>query len=344
MIILPYILIFIFSISILFFLIIFKNKFSFIIDDVRDDERKIHSKQIIKVGGLTFLSLSLILLFIENFILIQIIISSFIFLLIGFYADINQNFSSYLRLILSTVIILIFMSVNNLVILNVDLTQINNILITYSAISIFFTLICLLIIINGLNFIDGNHGLMLGASIIMLMNILLSLNDKSNEIELMLIATIIVLSILFLFNVISSNIIAGDTGAYFMGFMIGSVCIYINDLKLINPFHIACILFYPVMEVVVSSIRRVFFYKKNPFYPDSMHMHSIIFKKLKGRYIKKNEANVDQLNFLTSVIILTYLVVVSVFIFMSSNYHVTFYLVCVSYISIYLTLYYFHKK
>ena len=50
-----------------------------------------------------------------------------------------------------------------------------------------------------------------------------------------------------------------------------------------SPWFVLAILIYPVSEVIVSIVRKVFFRKMSPLQPDGLHMHMLIYKKVTKR-------------------------------------------------------------
>ena len=337
-----YFFIFLTSFSTILLLLYLREKVDFISDNVTNKLRKIHSRTVIKIGGISFFSLAILYPYIDNNnVTSNILIISFIFLLIGLAADLKESFSSYSRFTIMFLIILISVFNNNLLITSIDILFIDTLLAYHLIISILFTACCIMMLVNGFNFIDGNNGLLLGTTIIVTFNLLELTNNNNTEIVILLRCLAISSIILFVFNFFTEKIITGDTGAYFIGFLLGAVAIEIYNVNLINPFYIACILFYPILEVLTSFIRRVFFYKKNPLYPDSMHLHSLIFKVLK---IKINHKIHFTINSFTSLIILIYLSITSIFIRLSDNYQSTFYYLCISYIILYLVIFYYERK
>ena len=92
--------------------------------------------------------------------------------------------------------------------------------------NIFFTSFCLLILINGSNFIDGMNGLLLIYISLLLFVIfkleLLPQSIMNKDLLIYLIFFMIILTILNLFNIL----MLGDTGAYLISFFIGYLIIF----------------------------------------------------------------------------------------------------------------------
>ena len=181
-----------------------------------------------------------------------------------------------------------------------------------------FSVLGLLILINGFNFIDGNNGLLAGYSILALIFfiILIFLRTDMSDLKIMVLCFSLISSIfpLFLINTITGKILAGDGGSYILGFLIGSIGILIVNEYQTDPTLIACILFYPVMEVIFSFLRRFINNKSNPFKPDSLHLHNLLYEILLNTFSDRILINNNTLNSMTSLIILifyTLLIIIS---------------------------------
>ena len=147
----------------------------------------------------------------------------FIFLLgifiIGFLSDLKKFNSPTYRFLIQ--IFLILLCVN---FLNIDLnnTRVNflDYLLTNYLFALIFTSFCILIIINGTNFIDGINTLAIGYYLIITCALFFL---KSNGLEMSfyfpLNFMILCLSFLFVLNLFN-KLFLGDSGAYLLGFFL----------------------------------------------------------------------------------------------------------------------------
>ena len=160
---------------------------------------------------------------------------------------------------------------------------ISNILLSY-----IFSTFCLLILINGSNFIDGLNGLLVGYySLISLIFYHLGFNNFLDIENNSLLFFLIILSILFLLNLFKKSFM-GDTGAYILGFFYGYLLIQIYaDNQIFSPFFVILLLWYPCFENLFSILRK-FQLKKSPIKPDSNHLHQLLFYYLKKKYKLKS--------------------------------------------------------
>lgn len=259
--------------------------------------QKTHESETSRLGGLIFwLVLSLYLFFgnlnenIEYF-LGMIFLSSIPFLIIGVKEDIFHNTSPTIRLIsmfLSTLIYFIFV---NPELPNIDIFLFSSFF-TSAIFLIPFYVICIITLMNGMNVIDGSNGVLLLTAIMQLLSItFLSLifNDYFFlNISLLL---IFFLSITLFFNFPKGMIFSGDFGAYFFGFLNSIIIIsFFGKHQNIASWLGVLIVFYPVMEIIFSYLRKILT-NKSPFKPDLNHIHLRLFHILKiknSSYVSNN--------------------------------------------------------
>ena len=82
------------------------------------------------------------------------------------------------------------------------------------------------------------------------------------------------------FNFPHGKIFLGDGGAYFLGFVCAVLSIkLINLVPEVSPWFPLILGAYPVWEVLFSAYRRK---RKNrhPFYPDKLHLHTLVYYRL----------------------------------------------------------------
>jgi len=200
----------------------------------------------------------------------------FFLLLLGILSDIDKLHSPKIRLIIQILIISSFIYFSNLQILDLRNFYLNNFL-SYEYFNIFFTTSCLLVLINGSNFIDGLDGLNLGYYLVGLFPILYLIQSPDISIANdQLILIFILISFLLVLNFL--NIIyIGDSGSYLLGFIIGYLFIIFNNQNyLISPYFIALILWYPAFENLFSIIRKKIS-NSDPLNPDNLHLHQKLY-------------------------------------------------------------------
>ena len=282
-----------FSTIALFFLILIVNtiikKKKLLPNYTGEMHQKFVGKQIIPLSGGIFIVSVFIIMFYKDYTFFCVTLS--LIFLLGFFSDINFFASPKYRLLFQSLIIFIFVYFSNLQIpqtrvLFLDLA-LENIWISY-----FFTTFCILVTINGTNFVDGLNGLVLGYYLIISVIIFnLGLSIQPDIFHSQIIFLIIFLTFLFLFNLFNQFFI-GDSGAYSLGFIFSFLLISIYQFNTnISPFFIILLLWYPCFENLFSIIRK-FRFNKSPVSPDEKHLHQLLFffisKKLKLKNIHLN--------------------------------------------------------
>ena len=261
---------------------------------------KFKSKIIISGGLIAFFYVYSIYLIFPHIINLEIfsILSIFIFI-VGIMSDL-KNFSAIVRLILISMISIIYLWQTNTYITDFKFEIINDIFDSNIFIAILFTTTCLIILINGYNFIDGVHGLTILHAIlsIILFNyfIFFILEEQiSFDSISILLPTLIVLY----FQNIRKKIFLGDSGSYYLASIIGLMIINQTLNKDYSyPYVYASILIYPAFEVFFSIFRKIYF-KKNPLSPDREHLHHL----LKNYLEKEKKISFDKASILTGLII-----------------------------------------
>ena len=242
---------------------------------------------------------------------LNIIFFSLPFLFLGFLSDTNvirrTSYRLYMMIIFCALPIY-FLE------LNISIIDINFLQCFLSNIyfSIFFVALCLAIVVNGSNFIDGRHGNLSLFLLTSLISIIFLTQQKviylSYSSELYSIVAFLFIFTLFNF---SEKTFFGDNGAYFLGSIIGLVAIdlFLKN-KNLSSYYIANLLIYPAYEVFISILRRSFS-KQSTLQADKHHLHNLIYVFLNSNLDMKNRI----INILTSILIF---ISNAVFIFFSS--------------------------
>ncbi len=211
-----------------------------------------------------------------------IFLFSFLFIL-GLATDVKRISSPKIRFLIQSILLFLIVYTSDLRISSTRI-YILDFLISNNLFSYFFSTFCLLILINGSNFIDGLNGLLVGYYLLISLvfyqlNFTNFLDIENNN----LILFSIILFILFIFNFFEKSFM-GDTGAYILGFFYGYVLINIYvQHQIFSPFFVILLLWYPCFENLFSILRK-FQLKKSPIKPDSNHLHQLLFFYLKKKY------------------------------------------------------------
>jgi len=140
--------------------------------------------------------------------------------------------------------------------------------------SYFFTIFCIVILVNALNFYDGING----QSIIYFIFIFCYLSFTSH---FYLFYFFIILTLIFVLILnLSNKLFMGDNGIYFLGSIIILALIY--EYKVFKSIEFAdeifLLLILPGYDLLRLTIIRLF-NGKNPFYGDRNHIHHLLIKK-----------------------------------------------------------------
>ena len=282
---------YLFPFLILFFYIlnyIFKKN-NILLDKIESSKHKkfLISDNVPLSGGI--LILIAIIFFVNEITILDKVLFSIIFL-VGLSSDLQKLKSPLIRLILQFFVILIFLILSKDFVIQIRISYVDYLFENYIVFKLLFTLFCLLILINGTNFIDGLNGLCSGYFIVVIINILIAslnfgLTYGNSNLEVILQFLIIFL----IFNLLSKSFL-GDSGSYLIGTYIGLFLIHFFDKYnyFVSPYFICLLLWYPAFENLFSIIRRKFVKKGFSTYPDNEHLHHLLFKLI-NKFIKNRK-------------------------------------------------------
>ena len=185
-------------------------------------------------------------------------------LLIGLIEDLKSTISPRARLFIIFLGSIIFCIGNNNY-PSLEIYFIGDLINNNLWIKVLFYSLCLTALANGTNMIDGMNGLA-GFSLLIITICLISLSIlySNIEVEIKSLVAILVLIIIFLiFNFPWGKIFLGDAGSYGLGWLLGVHVIMIFNSSSLNTWTAVIILFYPVAEVVFSTIRKLIQKKKS---------------------------------------------------------------------------------
>ena len=262
----------------LFFILILLNNFllkkNFLLNYSGQDHQIFTEKNKIPLSG-GFIILIFLNYQFFNYNLLLVFFINILFL-IGLFADINIFKSPSIRFFLQLILILSFIFFLDLSIENIRINFFNKLLLnTYF--NLFFASFCLLVLINGSNFIDGNNTLSIGYYILILLIIYklkLSGLIVTELGDTFFLSFLITLLTLYFFNLLN-KLYLGDNGIYILALIFGYLLIKIYSLNNnISPYFIVNLLWYPAFEI--------------PLEADTFHLHQLIYFFLKKKFPKKN--------------------------------------------------------
>ena len=304
-----------------FLLLNFKRRnFNFLLDNQFNKPQAFHDQSTYRIGGLLIYLLLvftfLYFFFYKNIFLIEYISFCTLFFLLGLIDDLKINIRPKFRLIIMASLLVTLILQNELYIEKTGLEFLNYLL-KIDIFALFFICLCFLFIINGSNLIDGFNGLLgIHSLIIFIILFIINLNNTSNDFSYFLFCLCLIILIFLKFNFPQAKIFLGDSGAYIIGTLIAISVVKTSILNSsVHPFFFSVLLFYLFFEVFFSFLRKIFFSKQNPLFPDSKHLHMSLYKIL----LKKNENKLNS-NYKVSLYInLIYLSLITPAIFLMEN-------------------------
>jgi len=272
---------FIFSFFLLFLINNFLLRNNFLIENinlVKFSHKKFsldQNSQIPVSGGIFF--------YIFLFITILVDINLFYYLsaifIIGLLSDLKILKSPIYRILFQLIFTIFFLYSNQYFKIETRIIFIDNLL-NYEIFKIIFITFCILILINGFNFIDGVN-LLSSLNFLIICTFLNFLFIKYNVIsDNHLIFFLILILTFCLFNFFGKTFL-GDGGVYLLSAFFAERIILISSVsKEISPYYIVNILWYPAFENLFSIIRRVVS-KKSVDAPDNYHLHHYLLSFIK---------------------------------------------------------------
>ena len=213
-----------------------------------------------------------------------ILISSIFF--IGILSDLKLLKSPKFRIALQIIFVFLIIKFLDIHLVNTRI-HILDIFLEYEVFNLFFTCFCILIIINGSNFIDGVNNSTLGYYLVISTILLFFESNQILLIPIIKISYLIVILItLLLFNFLN-KLYLGDSGSCQLGLMFSLLLIQLYiDNQFISPFFIINLLWYPAFENLFSIFRKLTF-SRSPIKADTNHLHQLIFLKFKQAKVSK---------------------------------------------------------
>jgi UDP-N-acetylmuramyl pentapeptide phosphotransferase/UDP-N-acetylglucosamine-1-phosphate transferase len=277
-------------------------------------------KKVPLLGGLYLISIYILFVEFPNS---HILLFISLLFLIGTFSDFDLLKNPITRFIIQILIILCFFYISELRIISTRVKFLDEFLLN-EIFSLFFFCFCVLILINGFNFIDGVNGLAIGYFLLLLFTIELVLPTNLSKTLLLGDLNLKILLFILFFLIIFEFIFLGDSGSYLLGFLSAITIININyDNQEISPFFLILLIWYPCYEILFSFVRKIFINRKSVLYPDANHLHQLLFKFFKSKKVKFS-------NTFSSLIILFYIAL---------NFYISSYFVYSSQYSILLILF-----
>jgi len=244
----------------------------------RKSLRHIHRPNVPRVGGLAMiLAFNIAILLNKDLVitpeLYGFMLGTVILLIVCFWDDIKEihwKIQLFFQIILSVLVFIIGIRVYYITnpltggIINLD----NQIGVIFSMILVIFWI---LVVINAINWSDGIDGMAGGISFITAVTIFfLSLRPEVNQPPIAITSAILTGTILafLIFNFYPSKVLAGTSGAIFMGFSLAILAIF-SGTKIATALLVLAIPIIDFLWVIGERIKN----NKSIFRPDKNHLH-----------------------------------------------------------------------
>ena len=247
-------------------------------------QKFVSSESVPLLGGIILIFTSIFYIDLSNLTFIFSI--SFIFC-IGFLSDIKKVNSPKLRLFFQILTVYSCIHFSLIVVPPTNIFLLDYLL-ENTSFQITFTIFCILVVINGYNFIDGVNTSLIGYCLIISSSLYyLELSGIRVSQILDLYSLIFVLVAIFILNCFN-KLYLGDGGSYLLGLLF-TICLIdtyqINDSM--SSLFIVSLLWYPAFENLFSILRKIKF-SISPVNPDNNHLHQLIFSHLKKIFDSNN--------------------------------------------------------
>jgi len=252
-------------------------------DLVSEDPLKIHQKAISYLGGLAILLTAIVLFFVGmvfeksfNWQIFGIITGGIIVFLIGFWDDFKWK-KERIKPAKKFLFLILFSILTAIVLLVIDIKiQFFPVLWLSFPLTFFYILGA----INAINFEDGIDGLaggLVGISLIGFIILAIILGQS-----LALVISLVLLGAILgflIFNFPPAKIFMGDSGAYFLGFiLIVLASIFSKPFDVISIAAPILIIGLPVFDTGLTILRRIL-QRKSPFFGDRAHFFDRIIQR-----------------------------------------------------------------
>jgi UDP-N-acetylmuramyl pentapeptide phosphotransferase/UDP-N-acetylglucosamine-1-phosphate transferase len=207
----------------------------------------------------------------------------------GITEDVTKSVSVAARLMLTMAAAAIGVVLLGAVIPRLDIPGFDSLL-RWSPFAIAFTAFAVGGVANSINIIDGYNGLAAGSAVIVLAA-MAGLSALLGDAFLMTSALAMVGALLgFLaWNYPRGKIFLGDGGAYLLGFWLGELSVlFVIRHPEVSPWFPMLLLVYPIFETLYSMYRRKIVEGLSPGQPDRMHLHQVIYLRLRQRALEKS--------------------------------------------------------
>lgn len=300
--------------------------------------QKFHLRPVPRIGGVViFVTLTIMSLLETRLTVLQeVLLCATPIFIAGIVEDFTKKVSSTLRLIfayLSGLVAFFYLDIH------IDSFALGIFGALPQWISFFITVTFIAGVCNATNIIDGFNGLLLGYTVLAILSLyFIALSVGDTDLGYILMICIMAIIPLFAVNILG-HIFTGDGGAYFIGFTISSLGLFLVNRhpEELSVWVIFSILIYPIFETIFSIYRKFFLRKGSPFQADRVHFHMLFHTRKVVSNLPKRSNNFK--HFLTALFLwgLSSLPMVNACIFYNKPFVLIFGILL--FISVYVVLY-----
>ncbi len=282
-------LLFITSVGIYFLIYVNRKKISkkLSVEDLPDENRKIHKLPTPKTASYSMAALFLIFLISNYFFHFYnladinfLVLGAIMIFFIGFFDD-KYKLSALNKILLVSLVTFILCMMSDKFIIDQFYVKTFDFFFKLEEFSIIFTILCVLCLVNALNLADGINGLAIG--IIFFWLIYLN-NIYINNIDNLVYFIIFTNLFLIFFHNYNGKHFLGDAGSLMFSSFIAFLTIYLHNLNIKNPtYQISAESIVIIFMIPIIDMLRLFFERKknnkNPYFGDNNHLHHYLIKK-----------------------------------------------------------------
>ena len=187
-----------------------------------------------------------------------------------------------------------------------------DLLLSFSAIAVLFTIFAVTGVVNAFNLIDGINGLASYTAATVAISLSVIAAGMGHQ-DLQDVSILIMLSALgfFAVNYPLGRLFLGDAGAYFLGFILVCVALILYHRQPeISAFAVLLVFFWPVADTCLAIWRRVVLSTPHDR-PDRLHYHQLVMRFLEIRILGRNSR--ARANPIATLILMPFIAVPQVF-------------------------------
>jgi UDP-N-acetylmuramyl pentapeptide phosphotransferase/UDP-N-acetylglucosamine-1-phosphate transferase len=266
-----------------------------------DGVQKFHTTAVPRIGGFAVVGGILLGLFLYEYLypgeinesrfgrILLLLAASLPAFAAGIIEDITGTVSARVRLVATVCSALVASAMLGATLNELDIWGVDALL-TLMPIAIIVTAVVVAGGANAINIIDGFNGL--SASVIVIMSA--ALGVVAWQVGDGFVAILSALGVggtlgFLLMNYPSGKLFLGDGGAYFCGFWVSEIAVFLLVRNpSVNAWQVLSICAFPIIEVLFSMYRRKFIKNRSVAAPDALHLHTLIYRRVVSRFVPHN--------------------------------------------------------